>query len=996
MSRYSSTDTHSDISYIIDETSQLTNKHPKDSGGGNERPTRKYKKPSSKSNKFVKRPSYNSSDDDSACSSVSISIDQDYNNNNNNNEYASHDSKRRMRKLSTSSNISHFSSISENRAIEDFNNNHTCNYQTRAKIDNYHDKNSHSKKLLEIQEHLSSNNNYTNKSKSNSNSKHDSKQAIISTSNKNSTNKSVFPSSESRQNMKKFCSCDSDEEILILSNNNNTNKNNNNNNQQNKTSNAIISDKMNPSNFNKHHHYSSVSNEEDYQNLEEFQRKSSVNQVIQKLKHTFSKNHIQNSDFPSNTTAANCKNISDRTVTYQQIHPTEKVTRGYKTNTSDPNRPSFLSNIIKNLFLEDDSTDEELYELNSKNIMITDTLKTIIMIVTSLIVCITSIFLIIVAVSSIGVYESNTESITSANKNPKLLSHLLKTLTTIYKKIYNNFNIASRNLRQTKNSHFIGLESNQDIEDHMNVIFNGESVKNVRINSDIDSNNHQPLLEISKNLNTQYTDNHDSHFNFMNDFDFGSQEINSVDGDEDYHQKVVVPTVAPLDDQYVAPTSRAWFGDELSQEINNNRAKTSKKRLPKLLIVGAKKCGSTALKMFLSHHPKLKSPGEQNFFNKNQNYEQGFSSYLANFDYTFEDEISFDKTPEYFDKPNVPSRVKEMEDSELWQKTNPSTTTTTTDGSPTLKKNIKILAVVCNPIERALSQYNHIMHIQQNSKNKNSAYKKMNEIGNFPKVIEQSLDNVFWNVYDLEGHLAEMGHIRGQIENGQSDLSDSEEASSKNKINNDQDLEESDRIRNSLKHSKKYQNLSKKLLKAANLYLDETIKPRINMASPTPDFLISSGLYSLHLKSWYNSFPQNQNQIMVVNGQDLIEQPGQVIEEIEDFLNVEKFITSDNFIYDKKQGFYCIVTKENPKKFCVGDHSKHGSSRSIKDNKRSQRLVTFEGGSSDSGDSDISSPDEVSKETMDKLREKLLDLFMPFNLELEQMLGKEGFTKNWR
>lgn len=210
-----------------------------------------------------------------------------------------------------------------------------------------------------------------------------------------------------------------------------------------------------------------------------------------------------------------------------------------------------------------------------------------------------------------------------------------------------------------------------------------------------------------------------------------------------------------------------FFGDELSQETQKG---ISKKRLPKLLIVGAKKCGSTALKMFLSHHPKLKSPGEQNFFNKNQNYEKGFESYLNNFDYTFEDEISFDKTPEYFDKPNVPSRVKEMEDSILWQENS---------SKPSLKENIKIVAVVCNPIERALSQYNHIMHIQSGNTNKKSAFSKMNEIGNFPEVINQSLDNVFWNIYDLEGHLAEMSHIRGEIENGQSSDLDSEEASSK-------------------------------------------------------------------------------------------------------------------------------------------------------------------------------------------------------------------------
>merc|ERR1712173_276939 len=84
----------------------------------------------------------------------------------------------------------------------------------------------------------------------------------------------------------------------------------------------------------------------------------------------------------------------------------------------------------------------------------------------------------------------------------------------------------------------------------------------------------------------------------------------------------------------------------------------------------------------------------------------------------------------------------------------------------------------------------------------------------------------------------------------------------------------------------------------------------------------------------------NKDQISIINGNDLINNPGQVIEEIQDFLNVDKFITKDNFVYDKKQGFYCIKTNENPKKFCVGDHSKHGSSRSLK--KRDQKTVSFD------------------------------------------------------
>jgi hypothetical protein len=196
------------------------------------------------------------------------------------------------------------------------------------------------------------------------------------------------------------------------------------------------------------------------------------------------------------------------------------------------------------------------------------------------------------------------------------------------------------------------------------------------------------------------------YFEILNEID--SKNIGQYKVDKKLEPAVKVETVdyddiLPISSHdEIAPTSRAFTAKPTEATIEvepTKQTQTLQKRLPKLIIVGAKKCGSTPLKMFLSHHPKFKdSNGEKHFFNRNENYNQGINYYLNQFDYTFEDEISFDKTPEYFDRPVVPGRIAKM------------------------NKNIKIIAVVCDPVERALSHYDHIRHLgSKKSSNQNAA-----------------------------------------------------------------------------------------------------------------------------------------------------------------------------------------------------------------------------------------------------------------------------------
>ena len=64
------------------------------------------------------------------------------------------------------------------------------------------------------------------------------------------------------------------------------------------------------------------------------------------------------------------------------------------------------------------------------------------------------------------------------------------------------------------------------------------------------------------------------------------------------------------------------------------------------------------------------------------------------------------------------------------------------------------------------------------------------------------------------------------------------------------------------------------------------------------------GLYSEHLKRWYSIFPKSQ--ILILHGENFIEQPWQELNKVMRFLNIKKRISKEIFMFDKQKGFYCF------------------------------------------------------------------------------------------
>jgi hypothetical protein len=237
----------------------------------------------------------------------------------------------------------------------------------------------------------------------------------------------------------------------------------------------------------------------------------------------------------------------------------------------------------------------------------------------------------------------------------------------------------------------------------------------------------------------------------------------------------------------------------------------------------------------------------------------------------------------HFDRHLVPERIAKMNES------------------------IKLVAVLCDPVQRAISHYNHILNNVQNTKN--PAYVKLKSYDSFDNLLDSSFSRLL----------------------GSKNVSALPESEIKTKI------------------STVLQNLVTK-----------------NRQSPAaPDFLLTGGIYSMHLENWFKHF--GSDQIHLVNGAQLALDPGQVMVNLADFMNVDPLINRSNFVMNEEHGFHCIKSDDTGQEFCVGDHSKHGKSRRLAD----------------------------KHPISDQSRYRLENFYAPFIDDLEALTGRPDFRKSW-
>ncbi|XP_037815937.1 LOW QUALITY PROTEIN: uncharacterized protein LOC119606479 [Lucilia sericata] len=321
--------------------------------------------------------------------------------------------------------------------------------------------------------------------------------------------------------------------------------------------------------------------------------------------------------------------------------------------------------------------------------------------------------------------------------------------------------------------------------------------------------------------------------------------------------------------------------------------KTSR-RLPQALIIGIRKCGTRALLEMLYLHPRIqKAGGEVHFFDRDENYMKGLEWYRKKMPHSFRGQITIEKSPSYFVSPEVPERVRAMNAS------------------------IKLLLIVREPVTRAISDYTQLrshaatatlplaneqqQQPQPTIAPSSSSSSSSSSSANAGKVSSHSMLYNKLNagysssqVYDnsLGGGGGGRGSGNGNVYgSGAGGI----KTNFKNPYNSHRHYETTTASPQTNMANSAAQILSKSFEELAifpNGTVNESYRP------------LSISMYHLHLHRWLEVFPREQ--ILIVNGDRLIDDPVSQLKKIESFLGIEHRITSNHFYFNETKGFYCL------------------------------------------------------------------------------------------
>uniref|UniRef100_A0A2P2ICN7 Heparan sulfate glucosamine 3-O-sulfotransferase 5 n=1 Tax=Hirondellea gigas TaxID=1518452 RepID=A0A2P2ICN7_9CRUS len=136
------------------------------------------------------------------------------------------------------------------------------------------------------------------------------------------------------------------------------------------------------------------------------------------------------------------------------------------------------------------------------------------------------------------------------------------------------------------------------------------------------------------------------------------------------------------------------------------RVQGTQRRLPRALIIGVRKCGTRALIEMLNLHPDIrKSDSEVHFFENDDRYMNGLEWYRKKMPYSFDNQITVEKTPSYFVSREAPGRIRAMSAS------------------------VKLLLIVRDPATRVLSDYAQIL---ESKRYKGSSFKPFHKLVMLP------------------------------------------------------------------------------------------------------------------------------------------------------------------------------------------------------------------------------------------------------------------------
>ena len=145
---------------------------------------------------------------------------------------------------------------------------------------------------------------------------------------------------------------------------------------------------------------------------------------------------------------------------------------------------------------------------------------------------------------------------------------------------------------------------------------------------------------------------------------------------------------------FIMNTSQSPFTLYQSKWSCSNKSEIKKRnldcksRLPDVIGIGAKKCGTTALKFFLSAHPALYITAAPEAHQWDRQPTRSVEEYQQMMPITSQYQLTMEKTPLYFVADDIPAAIAR-------------------DVSP----NVKLLLILRDPVIRAISDYTHVLNM---------------------------------------------------------------------------------------------------------------------------------------------------------------------------------------------------------------------------------------------------------------------------------------------
>ncbi|XP_068147269.1 uncharacterized protein Hs3st-A [Drosophila tropicalis] len=305
----------------------------------------------------------------------------------------------------------------------------------------------------------------------------------------------------------------------------------------------------------------------------------------------------------------------------------------------------------------------------------------------------------------------------------------------------------------------------------------------------------------------------------------------------------------------VFPSSRVHF------------PKTSR-RLPQALIIGVRKCGTRALLEMLYLHPRIqKAGGEVHFFDRDENYLKGLEWYRKKMPHSFRGQITIEKSPSYFVSPEVPERVRAMNAS------------------------IKLLLIVREPVIRAISDYTQlrshaataILPLAESSGGGGGGGASAAGAAAAPahKMPSQSL--LYAKLQAAHGYDNTLGGSGAG-------------AKETKMISNTRRVAPMMMTTTTTTPTPNAAQLAAKSFEELAIFPNGTVNEAYRP--------LSISMYHVHLHRWLEVFPREQ--LLVVNGDRLIEDPVSQLKRIEAFLGIEHRVRSEHFYFNETKGFYCL------------------------------------------------------------------------------------------